>query len=142
VQCDNTGRQARLRLNATFDDKREMTKPPYDAFTVLDTAMQIIEDEHHHFVNRRVDNQDHIPRIVRIAKSAGKILKSSGMPKQEVESNVQRIIRHGRQLFVEEWMLTLPHGENQDENEAIEAFERYVTISSKSKRRKSSNQAL
>jgi hypothetical protein len=119
-----------------------MTKPPYDAFTVLDTATQIIEDEHYHFVNRRVDNQDHIPRIVRIAKSAGKILKSSGMPQQEVESNVQRIIRHGRQLFVEEWMLTLPHGEPQDENEAIEAFERYVTISSKSKKRRSSNQAL
>ena len=85
VECEgnyvNTGRQARLRLNATFDDKREMTKPPYDAFSVLDTAMQIIEDEHHYFVNRRVENQDHIPRIVRIAESAGKILKSSGMPK-------------------------------------------------------------
>ena len=121
-----------------------MTKPPYDAFSVLDTAMQIIEDEHHHFANRRIENQDHIPRIVRIAESAGKILKSSGMPKQEVESNVLRIIRHGRQLFIEEWMLTLPRAaERRDEEEAIEAFEKYVMIGKKkSRKRKSSNQAL
>ena len=54
--------------------------------------MQVIQDEHEHFTSDGIDNEEHIPRIVRIAESAGKLLKVGGMPKHEVEANIQRII--------------------------------------------------
>jgi hypothetical protein len=120
-----------------------MTKAGYDMFSVLDTAMQIIQDEHQHFTNQKIDNNEHIARIVRIAESVGILLKSSGRPKREIESNVLRIIRYGRQLFVEEWIQPLP-GEvvGPEEKDAIEEFEKYVKKHRGSKKHKSSNQAL
>jgi hypothetical protein len=120
-----------------------MTKAGYDTFSVLDTAMQIIQDEHHHFTNEKIDNNEHVARIVRIAESVGTLLKSSWKPKREIESSVQRIIRYGRQLFVEEWTQPLPGDvESPEEQDAIEEFEKYVKKHRGSKKHKSSNQAL
>jgi hypothetical protein len=112
-----------------------MTRRPYDTDSVLDTAMQVIQDEHRHFTSDGIDNEEHIPRIVRIAESAGKLLRVGGMPKHEVEANVQRITHYGRQLFIDEWMKPLPGDSDlPDEEEAIEEFDRYLKNTRRAKK--------
>ena len=116
-----------LTLPQQFDDKRKMTKASYDTNSVLDTAMQIIQDEHHVFVEDGIDNDEHIPRIIRIARSAGKLLLINGMAKRDVDANIERIINYGRQLFIEEWMKPFPGDDEPPlEEEAIEEFDKYL----------------
>lgn len=120
-----------------------MTKAKYDTGTVLDTAMQIIQDEHVHSISDPIDNEEHVERIVRIAESAGKLLSATGIPKRDVEGNVQRIIQYGRRLFVEEWMQPQPGDtEVPREEDAIEEFDQYLEKSRRTKKQISSNQAL
>jgi hypothetical protein len=112
-----------------------MTRRPYDTDSVLDTAMQVIQDEHRYFTSDGIGNEEHIPRIVRIAESAGKLLKVGGMPKHEVEANIQRIIHYGRQLFIDEWMKPLPGDTDlPDEEEAIEEFDQCVKNTRRAKK--------
>ena len=120
-----------------------MKRANYDTYSVLDTAMQIIQDEHHHFVHDGIGNDEHIPRIIRIARSAGKLFLLGGMSKQETDSNVDRMIRYGRHLFIEEWMKTFPGDtEPPDENDAIEEFNQYLKRAKSEKRKKSPNKTL
>ena len=122
------------------NDKGEMTRTQYDRDSVIDAAMQIIHDEHRFFINDAIDNAEHIPRIVRIAESAGKLLATGGMTKPDVEANVERIIHYGRQLFIEEWMKPFPDDtEAPDEEDAIEEFDRYARKARKRKAKRSSN---
>jgi hypothetical protein len=122
-------------------EKREMTRAQYDRDSVIDAAMQIIQDEHRFFINDGIDNAEHIPRIVRIAESAGKLLATGGMTKADVEANVERIIHYGRQLFIEEWMKPFPGDtEAPDEEDVIEEFDRYAKTARKRKAKRSSNQ--
>jgi hypothetical protein len=112
-----------------------MTTRPYDKDSVLDTAMQVIQDEHRYFTSGGIDNAEHIPRIARIAESAGKLLRVGGMPKREVEANLQRIIHYGRQLFIDEWMKPLPGDTDlPDEEEAIAEFDQYLKNTRKAKK--------
>ena len=104
-----------------------MTKASYDTNSVLDTAMQIIQDEHHVFVEDGIDNDEHIPRIIRIARSAGKLLLINGMAKRDVDANIERIINYGRQLFIEEWMKPFSGDDEPPlEEDAIEEFDKYL----------------
>jgi len=91
-------------------------------------------------VNEALDNGEHIPRIVRIAQSAGKLLSMNGMNEQDIGLNIERIIQYGRQLFIKEWMKPFP-GEDEPpcEEEAIEAFNRYLPKRRGEKRKGSSN---
>lgn len=99
----------------------------HDKNTILDTAMQIIKDEHAFFVKCGIDNGEHIPRIVRIAESAGKVLSVSGMNKEELNGNIDRIIQLGRQLFVDEWMRPIVGDtELPREQDAIDEFNQYL----------------
>ena len=41
----------------------------YDKDSVIDTAMQIVKDQHASFAYEGLDNSDYIPLIVRIAQS-------------------------------------------------------------------------
>jgi hypothetical protein len=110
----------------------------YDKNTIIDTAMQIIRDEHAFFVKEGNDNSEHIPQIIRIAESAGKLLSVSGMNKEELNGNINRIIQFGRQLFVDEWMRPLDgDSEPPREQDAIDEFNRHLT-----KKKETSNQAL
>ncbi len=98
----------------------------YDKDTIIDTAMQIIKDEHTFFVKYGIDNSEHIPRIIRIAESAGKLLSLGGMKKEELNGNIDRIIQFGRQLFVDEWMRPIEgDSEVPREQDAIDEFDRY-----------------
>ena len=97
--------------------------------------MQVIQDEHRYFTSDGIDNKEHIPRIARIAESAGKLLRVGGMPKREVEANVQRIIHYGRRLFIDEWMKPLPGDTDlPDEEKAIEEFDRYLKNTRRAKK--------
>src|SRR5688572_11663990 len=110
----------------------------YDTNTLIDTAMQIIKDETAFFVKESIDDSEHIPRIIRIAESAGKLLSVSGMSKINTDGNIERIIQFGRQLFVDEWMKPFD-GESEPpcEEDAIAEFNRYLP-----KKKKSSNKRL
>ena len=110
----------------------------YDTNTLIDTAMQIIKDENTFFVKEGIANSEHIPRIIRIAESAGKLLSVSGMSKIDADGNIERIIQFGRQLFVDEWMKPFD-GESEPpcEEDAIDEFNLYLT-----KKKKSSNKRL
>lgn len=89
--------------------------------------MQIIKDEHAFFVKGGNDNSEHIPRIIRIAESAGKLLSVSGMNKKELNGNIDRIIQFGRQLFLDEWMRPLDgDSELPCEEDAIDEFNLYL----------------
>jgi hypothetical protein len=89
--------------------------------------MRIIKDEHAFFVKCGIDNSEHIPRIIRIAESAGKLLSVSGMKKEELNGNIDRIIQFGRQLFVDEWMRPIEgDSEVPREQDAIDEFNRYL----------------
>jgi hypothetical protein len=99
----------------------------YDKDKIIDTAMQIIKDEHEFFVSESIDNSEHIPRIVRIASSAGKVLSTNGVGKQEVERTIDRIIQYGQQLFIDEWMaLPLDDDDPPCEEDAIDEFNQYA----------------
>jgi len=99
----------------------------YDKDTVLDTAMQVIKDEYESFTNNESDNSDYVPRVVRVAESAGTLLSLDGMGQREVRANVNRIIEYGRRLFIQEWMrLIMDEAEQPCEQEAIEEFDRYL----------------
>jgi hypothetical protein len=103
--------------------------------------MRVIQDEYRYFIGNGIDNAEHIPRIVRIAESAGKLLTIGGMPKREVEANIQRIISYGRQLFIDEWMKPLAGDVDlPDEEEAIKEFDQYLKTARRAKKQKSSNQ--
>jgi hypothetical protein len=97
--------------------------------------MQGIQDEYRYFIGNGIDNAEHIPRIVRIAESAGKLLTIGGMPKREVEANIQRIISYGRQLFIDEWMKPLAGDVDlPDEEEAIKEFDQYLKTARRAKK--------
>ena len=64
----------------------------YDNQAIVDTAMQIISDEHHLFFVKRGDNCEHIHRIVRIAKSVGTLLANNGMSQQDVTLQTDKLI--------------------------------------------------
>ena len=107
----------------------------YDKDTVLDTAMQIIKDEHEVFLNHELDNDDYIPRMARIAESAGKLLAVGGVPKREIKADIERIIEFGRRLFVREWMEPIPgESEPPQEEDAIKEFERCLKKERKAKK--------
>ena len=109
----------------------------YDKDTILDTALQIIKDEHEVFLNHEFDNDDYIPRIARVAESAGSLLARNGMAKREVRANVERIIEFGRRLFVQEWMRPMM-GETEPprEEDAIEEFERCLKKERKARKQR------
>lgn len=114
-------------------------KPRYDKDTVLDTAMQVIKDEHEAFVDGETDNCEHIPRILRVAESAGTLLKMDGMGKQEVRANVDRIVEFGRRLFVQEWMRPIAgETERPREEDALREFDRYSRPEKGARRRRGS----
>ena len=120
-----------------------MKKEQYDLGSVLDSAMIIIHDEHQYSVGEGIDTEERVTRIVRIAESAGKLLTIGGMGKREAEANIQRIIRYGRQLFIDEMMDPIfENDELPDDKEAIQEFEQYLKKSRRTKKTKSSNQAL
>lgn len=104
-----------------------MAKTSYDKDSVIDTAMQIVKDEHAFFAHERLDNSEHIPHIIRIAQSAGDLLARDGMSKPEAEANVDRIIQFGRRLFIELWMVPFPgDDEPPHEVDAIREFDQYL----------------
>lgn len=111
----------------------------YDKDTVLDTAMQVIKDEHAAFVAGETDNCEHIPRILRVAESAGTLLNVDGMGKQEVRANVDRIVEFGRRLFVQEWMRPISgETERPREEDALREFDRYLRPEKGVRRRRGS----
>jgi hypothetical protein len=112
----------------------------YDKGTVLDTAMQIIKDEHEVFANLELDNDDYIPRIARIAESAGALLSQDGMAKCDVRANVNRIIAYGRRLFIQVWVSQMVEdGERPCEDEAAKEFDRYIQKEQKARRQRVRN---
>jgi len=111
-----------------------MKREQYDIGSVLDTAMITIHDEHQYSVGEGIDNKEQVIRIVRIAESAGKLLTIGGMGKREAEANIQRIIRYGRQLFIEEMIGPILNDTDfPDDKEAIKEFEQYLKKSRRTK---------
>lgn len=114
-----------------------MTKMSYDRDSVIDTAMQIVKDQHEFFENEGLDNSEHIPLIVRTAQSAGVLLARDGMPKREVEVSVDRIIIFGRRLFIGLWMTPFPgDAKMPSEEDAIKEFDQYLTPARRARFRK------
>lgn len=117
-----------------------IVKMSYDKDSVIDTAMQIVKDQHDFFENEGLDDSEHIPLIVRIARSAGALLARDGMSKREVEANVDRIIHFGRRLYIELW--TTPFsGEHEKprEEDAIKEFDQYLKPARRARLKAASN---
>lgn len=60
--------------------------------SVLQVARRIIETEHAFFVDIRLDNAEHIPRIKRIALSVGDFLTSQGLSTDSSQEAVAALI--------------------------------------------------
>lgn len=74
----------------------------------------IITAEHDHFVAASLDNEEHIPRVRRLANAVADALAGLGESRAVAERLSSSLIQHGRTLFIEEWVSELHRGEDPD----------------------------
>ncbi len=74
--------------------------------TVTEFGIALVEKQHRFFTNGDVDNCEHVPAIKRIADTAYAYLKRKGVSSDEAKKVKNKLIDHGRDLFLEVWMKT------------------------------------
>ncbi|MBI2114973.1 MAG: hypothetical protein HYT85_07825 [candidate division NC10 bacterium] len=78
----------------------------------------VLVAEHEHFVEFRIDNHEHIPRVARIARVVAQVLRDAHEPPAEADAVQEALLAYGKQLFMDEWMNQL--GPNEDEARALD----------------------
>jgi len=89
----------------------------------------IISAEHQCFVAVSLDNDEHIPRIRRIASAAARALAELGASQASAYALSEALIEHGKQLFIDEWLSGLYPDEDPEHarSAAIAEFDRIIT---------------
>jgi hypothetical protein len=96
---------------------------------ITEFGIDLVERQHKFFHDNSIDNSEHIPAIKRIADAAYDYLKRKGTPLDKAKQVKQKLINHGNDLFVKEWMEIEegdePLGE-EDRQEARETFDKLL----------------
>ena len=90
----------------------------------LHVGRAVLEVEHRHFVAAPVDNRDHIPRILRIARAISTALRGAGLTEKDATFVRETLESHGKDLFMAEWNAQIMDGEDS-QRVAKEGFDKY-----------------
>ena len=82
----------------------------------LQIGRAVLEAEHRHFVAEMLDNEEHVPRILRIAGAVASGLEGCE-PRQYDMAEVRTALEsYGRDLFLSEWKARLMEEAEQEED--------------------------
>ena len=90
----------------------------------------VLASEHRYFVERMIDNQEHIPRVARIARAVALFFRDAHGSPDEAHAVQKALLAYGKQLFMDEWMNQLERDEDKAQalDEAAAEFDRILTI--------------
>ena len=101
---------------------------------ITEFGINLVEKQHKFFHDDSIDNSEHIPAVKRIADAAYEYLKQKGTPLDEAKKVKNKLINHGKDLFVKEWMEMEegdePLGE-EDRQEARKTFDKILRESTR-----------
>lgn len=89
----------------------------------------VLASEHQCFVERMTDNQEHIPRVERIARAVALFFRHAQASPAEADAMQKTLLAYGKQLFIDEWMSQLERGEDKAQalDEAAAEFDRILS---------------
>jgi len=73
----------------------------------------VLASEHEYFVECRIDNHEHIPRVARIAKAVARVLRDAHESPTEADAVQEALLAYGKHLFMDEWMSQLESDEDK-----------------------------
>lgn len=85
--------------------------------TVTEFGMALVERQHQFFFDGSIDNSEQVLAVQRIADTAYRYLKASGVNDDVCNRVRKELIARGRELFVEEWMRILEEDEEPPDQE-------------------------
>lgn len=92
--------------------------------------MVLVESQHKYFIEGSIDNREHIPAIKRIADTAYQYLKANGINTDNSAKVKEKLIHHGKDLFIQLWMKSIIEDEEipgkEDIREAEKTFEKIL----------------
>ncbi len=94
-----------------------MKQTKKDLDVIERVARAVIREEHQCFVDEVLDNDDHIPRVLRISAAIGRALHEMNFPNDTVRKMVRSLENYAKDLFLDEWMSQIM--EDEDEEEAM-----------------------
>ena len=103
------------------------TKADLDAKDVaLHVGRAVLEAEHGHFVAASIDNRDHVPRILRIARAVSRAMRAAGLTEKDATFIRESLESHGKDLFMGEWNAQIMGGEDPQsvKDEGLEEYDR------------------
>lgn len=89
----------------------------------------VLAAEHEHFVEFRIDNHEHIPRVARIARVVAQVLRDAHRSPAEADAVQEALLAYGKELFMDEWMNQLEPDEDEARalDEAAAEFDRILS---------------
>ena len=103
------------------------TRTDLDAKDVaLHVGCAVLEAEHRHFCAAAVDNREHIPRILRIARAISTALRGTGLTEKDASFVRDALESHGKNLFLDEWNDQIMEGEDPQQvtKEGLDEYDR------------------
>src|SRR3990172_7555652 len=82
----------------------------------LQIGRAVLEAEHRHFVAEMLDNEEYVPRILRIAAAVASGLESCDPHQHDVAGGRGALESYGRDLFLSEWKARLMEEAEQEED--------------------------
>ncbi len=95
-----------------------MKQTKKDLEVIERVARAVIKEEHQCFVNEELDNDDHIPRVMRISAAVETVLHEMEFPKDAVRKMVRSLEKYAKDLFLSVWMSQIMEGEDEEEEMA------------------------
>jgi hypothetical protein len=89
----------------------------------------VLASEHENFVELMIDNNEHVPRVARIAKAVARVLRDAYGSPGEADAVQEALLAYGKQLFMDEWMnhLELDEDKAHARDEAAAEFDRILS---------------
>ncbi len=98
--------------------------------TVTEFGLALVESQHKYFIEKSLDNMEHIPVIKGIADAAYQYLVVNGISSADSSKVKEELIHHGKDLFLQLWLQGIvEEGDiptKKDRIEAEKTFERIL----------------
>jgi hypothetical protein len=78
----------------------------------LQAGRAVLSSEHKHYVAERLDDCDHVPRILRIAGAVASASLRMGLAEGEAISVRETLESYGKELYMAEWSAQIMEGED------------------------------
>ncbi len=86
--------------------------------TVEGVGKAVLASEHQCFVERMMDNQEHIPHVARIARAVARLFRDAHRSPTDADAMQKTLPAYGKQFFMYEWKNQL--GPNEDEARVLD----------------------